>query len=417
VLVADDDADLRRMLSALVSSWGLTPVAAADGHEALAVLTGPDAPARGIIDWMMPGLTGPEVCRRARAEGVAAHLVLLTARDQKECVVEGLDAGADDYVVKPFDLRELRARVMRGPRNSAPMLAPEVMESGAVVAGRYRLEVKLGEGGMGSVWRAAHVELGHALAIKIIRPDLAASPQLRARFETEARAASLVRSPYLAQIYDYGVTPGGVPFLAMEYLRGQTLTSLVAEYGGLPLSAVSVVVSQIARGLSVAHEAGIVHRDVKPENVFLEDVGEDSIVGLPYRAKLLDFGLARLMEDARAARVSTEGFVGTLGYAAPEQLVNGRIGPTSDVWALGATAFFAATGRPAIAEGSDAMMMVLTMQGAIAAASELEPTLPATFDDWVRRACAAVPEHRFPDALTAARELRAISTPRRTMAA
>ena len=244
-------------------------------------------------------------------------------------------------------------------------------------------------------------------------PALASSPLLRARFETEARATSLLRSPHVVQVFDYGFTPGGIPYLIMEYLRGQTLGGLLMDQGRLPLPTVARIVTELARGLAVAHASGVVHRDVKPENVFLEDVTDDSMMGLPYRAKLLDFGLARLVEgDVAGPRTTGRGrFVGTLGFAAPEQLDGTPIGPRADLWALGATAFCMATGQAAIAEGSDASMAMLTAQCAIPAPTELVPSLPPAFDAWIERACARRPADRFSDAPTMARALRAIALP------
>jgi CheY-like chemotaxis protein len=411
VLVADDDPTMRRMLARMVEHWGAEPVVAEDGASALRVLSGPDAPPRALLDWMMPGLSGPEVCRGARAQGNRSHIVMLTARDRPECVVEGLEAGADDYVVKPFDSGVLRARLFRGLAQEKPKI--EDVQPGLVIAGRFRLESLLGEGGMGQVYRASHLDLGHAVAVKLVRPALASSPLLRARFETEARATSLLRSPHVVQVFDYGFTPGGIPYLIMEYLRGQTLGSLLAEHGRLPLPAVARIVTELARGLSVAHASGVVHRDVKPENVLLEDITDDSVMGLPYRAKLVDFGLARLVEgEVGGPRTTGRGrFVGTLGFAAPEQLDGGEIGPRADLWALGATAFCAATGQAAIAEGSDATMALLTAQCAIPTPSELVPGLPAAFDAWIQRACARRPVDRFEDAPAMARALRAIAAP------
>lgn len=407
VLVADDDPQMRRMLSRMVEHWGSEPVVAEDGPSALALLASPDAPPRGLVDWMMPGLSGPDVCRAARARGNRSHLVMLTARDRPECVVEGLEAGADDYVVKPFDADVLRARLFRGTGVSrAPV---EELRPGLVIANRFRLEALLGEGGMGQVYRATHLELGHSVAVKLVRPTLATSPLLRARFETEARATSLLRSPHIVKVFDYGFTPGGIPFLIMEYLHGLTLGGLITQHGRLPLPVVSRIVTEVARGLSVAHAAGVVHRDVKPENVILDDIRDESLTGLPYRAKLVDFGLARLLEgEVRSTRATGRGrFVGTLGFAAPEQLDGGDVGPRADLWALGATAYCAATGHNAIADGPDATMAFLTARCAIPAPSEIVTSLPAAFDRWVERACARDAAQRFPDAPTMARALRA----------
>jgi CheY-like chemotaxis protein len=403
VLVADDDPEMRKLLGRLVAHWGLQAVYASDGDEALAVLTGWSPPDRALIDWMMPGLPGPDVCRRARAAGCRARLVMLTALSEPDRVVEGLEAGADDYVGKPFDAAVLRARLLRAGA-TPERTAPEVLRPG-VVLGRFRLESVLGEGGMGVVFKATHVELGHPAAVKVVRGDLAMQPRPRARFEREARAMSMLRSPNVVRIFDYGVSPGGLPYLVMEYLRGRTLAQLLAERGPLPPEDVAQLILEIARGLSAAHRAGLVHRDVKPENVFLEDTDGDHDLGRPFQAKLLDFGLAR----SALAGPSATGrgcFVGTLGYASPEQVKGGTVSPASDLWSLGATAFAALTGHDAIADGRESAMMRRTKAGVTVLPTALAPRLPAAVDAWLARACAVDPNARFPDAVTMAEALR-----------
>ena len=407
MLVADDDPAISRLLRTLVSSWGSEPIVVTDGDAALSELSGSSPVPRALIDWMMPGLSGLDVVRTHRSRGGEARIVMLTARDQSDDIVAGLRAGADDYVTKPFNHLELRARLMRG----APMhvVEPAQVEGGTVIGGRYRLEYLIAEGGMGSIWRASHIELGQACAVKLIRPAQVASPLARARFECEARTASQLRSPHISQIFDYGVTPEGMPYLVMEYLLGRNLADTIEAGGPLPLAAVALIASQIARGLDVAHRAGVAHRDVKPENVFLEDTGDDSVVGLPYRAKLLDFGIAR-NDDEAGPRVTTErGFLGTLGYASPEQIVGDEVGERSDLWSFGATLCFALTGKPPITEASHTAMMLQTLAGECVPPTDVVAELPPAVDAWAARACAVDPNRRFPDALTMARELRAIS--------
>ncbi len=406
VLIAEDDPDLGRMLAALLRSWGREPVLVPDGRAAIAAMTGEHAPPRAVIDWMMPGATGMDVLRAHRARGGKSHVVMLTARDGKDEIVQALEAGADDYLVKPFDAAELRARLLRIPR--APSVSEPPLGVGSVVGGRYRLEKVLGEGGMGAVWRATHVELGHSVAIKLILPVHAGSPSARARFEAEAKMASQLRSPYLVSIFDYGITPGGTPYLVMEHLIGKNLRETIEHEGPLALPLVAALASQLARGLETAHAAGVVHRDVKPENVFLEDVGGDSFLGAPFRAKLLDFGIARALTAPEGDRKTVEnGFVGTLGYASPEQ-ITGEATPSADTWALGATLLFAMTGRAPIREGAGAAMMVATALGLIALPSESGLELPGALDEWARRALAVAPEDRFPTPLAMARALRPI---------
>jgi len=212
----------------------------------------------------------------------------------------------------------------------------------------------------------------------------------------------------VAQVHDYGVTSGGIAYLVMERLRGETLFQAVRDRGPLPMPVLARVVSHVARGLKTTHEAGYVHRDVKPSNVFLATVDEDSLTGLPYQAKLLDFGVARLARGG--ARMTEIGmFIGTAGYSSPEQLAGGEVDARSDVWALGMTTLFAATG--AIAGPGETSQHGKTPPGktALPVPSTLSSALPPSFDAWFAKACAAAPHARFQSAAELARELRKIA--------
>src|SRR5687768_1615003 len=139
---------------------------------------------------------------------------------------------------------------------------------GQIIAGRYRLTTKLGQGGMGSVWRAEHLALGSEVAIKLIDPAVAENPEVRARFVREAQAAAQLRSPHVVQIIDYGVD-GVTPFIAMELMVGESLSDRLDRVGRLNPHDTARVITEVSRALGKAHELGIVHRDLKPDNIFL----------------------------------------------------------------------------------------------------------------------------------------------------
>lgn len=413
VLVAEDDAELRRLLGAVLSSWGYEPILVADGSRADEMLAGEEGPSLAILDWMMPGLTGVDVVRRARARANRAlRVIVLTARDQPEDTLMALEAGADEYVTKPFDFADLRARLDR-LRDDQDTLPTVELVPGLVVGRRWRLDASLGRGGMGEVWRVRHTELGHVAALKTILRERATSAPLRARFELEARAISGLRSPYIAQTYDYGTTPDGRPFLVMELVDGVSLEASVRASGRAPMHMVGVIVPQVARALTHVHEHGVVHRDVKPANIVLETMGDDSLAGVPIRAKLIDFGVVQLSKRA-GPRMTAEGMaVGTPGYASPEQLRGAATGPTADVWALGAVAYFMATGRAPFAEESRAATIHATLEGPFPTPSRVMPSVGEAFDRWVARACAMRPQDRFATAAEASQALRELlRTPR-----
>ena len=161
-----------------------------------------------------------------------------------------------------------------------------------------------------------------------------------ARFQREAAAAAEVRSPHVVQVFDFGVTQGGQPYIAMELLEGEDLSTRLGREGVLPPAEVAGVVMQVARALTRAHERGVVHRDIKPENIFLCDVGEDDAL-----VKVLDFGIAKLSQSTGFSGTATGAMLGTPLFMSPEQLNDAKnIDHRSDVWSLGVVAYLALAG-------------------------------------------------------------------------
>ncbi|HVY45595.1 MAG TPA: serine/threonine-protein kinase, partial [Minicystis sp.] len=215
------------------------------------------------------------------------------------------------------------------------------MKEGIVLAGKYQLERQLARGGMGSVWVARHLQLGTPVAVKFMDGALAAVPELRTRFEREARAAAVLQSPNVVRVLDYGLE-AGAPYIAMELLQGETLGARLKRERRLPLPAVGRVVAQVTRALRRAHEAGIVHRDLKPQNVFLAREDDEEVV------KVLDFGIAKMLvgEGTKAGDTSTGTLLGSPSYMSPEQVRRSKtIDHRSDLWSLAVVAYRALTGR------------------------------------------------------------------------
>src|SRR5947209_10365466 len=208
---------------------------------------------------------------------------------------------------------------------------------GKVVAGRYRLESRLGEGGMGLVYRARHVLIDRVVAIKLIRPDLRAETHLRAWMLREAKAANRVDHAHIIDIHDIGETEEGELYLVMEYLVGVSLSSELAK-GPMPLARAVDILEQMCAALARAHDLGVVHRDLKSDNILLSTRG-----GRKDFVKILDFGLAHLAMDPRLA---PKGAVfGTPEYMSPEQARGEEAGPPSDLYALGVLFFEMLTGQ------------------------------------------------------------------------
>jgi serine/threonine protein kinase len=418
VLAADDDDLVARVLERQLKSWGYEATIAQSGLEAWRILKQEGAPSVVILDWDMPGLSGLEVCRlfRSTPHGAESYVLMLTGRGEKEDLVQALEAGADDFLAKPFHARELQLRLAKGIRDSSrgkSQPAPVSRDrppSGSILGGKYRLEKKIAEGGMGSVWLGVHLSLGINVAIKFMAKDLAEMPDY-ASFEREARAAAQLRNPHAVRIYDHGIAHDGLPYLVMEYLAGESLSAWVERVGPLSSGALASLVAQIAAALTEAHERGLVHRDVKPDNILmLEDPDEPD----GFAAKLIDFGLAkswqaRLTTDPFSGARSVAGSVlaGTPLYMSPESLSsNAPSSPLLDLWGLSVTAFFAATGGvlPFEAEELSELYKRITVDPH-PKASAVEPGVPAGFDAWFERACACEPDARFQSARDLARAL------------
>ena len=195
-----------------------------------------------------------------------------------------------------------------------------IVEAGATI-GSYRIERQIGAGGMGAVFEARHAELDRRAAIKTLHPQVASSPDLVRRFLDEARAATKIEHPGIVQVFDVGRTDDGTTYIVMELLQGEALSDRLTEVGRLdPADAVRVI-CQAADALAAAHRAGIVHRDLKPENLFL--VRDSAVVG-GERVKVLDFGIAKLIEPGGVSHTGTNMLMGTPPYMSPEQCRGGK---------------------------------------------------------------------------------------------
>jgi len=229
-----------------------------------------------------------------------------------------------------MEVKQAQSGHMRAGQSGDAML-------GKVVAGRYRLEQRLGEGGMGIVYRARHVLIDRVVALKLIRPDLRGETHLRAWMLREARAANRVDHAHIIDIHDIGETEDGELYLVMEYLVGTSLSAEVAK-GAMQLARGVDILEQMCAALARAHDLGVVHRDLKSDNILLTVRG-----GRKDYVKILDFGLAALARDPRLA---PKGAVfGTPEYMSPEQARGEDAGPQSDLYALGILFFEMLTGQ------------------------------------------------------------------------
>ena len=269
-------------------------------------------------------------------------------------------------------------------------MAESAVSAGHVLVGRYRLETLLGQGGMGTIWRAQHLVLNAPVAVKVIDRTAIPDEETLSRFMREAQSAAALRSPHVVQILDYGID-GKVPFMAMELLEGENLAQRIKRVKRLTPSDTARILSHIGRAISRAHEAGIVHRDLKPENVFLVKNEDEEI------AKVLDFGVAKIERHAleEGTRTRTGSILGTPFYMSPEQAQGNRtVDSRTDLWAMGVIAFECLTGkRPFYSDGLGDLVLAICVRE-IPQPSSIA-SVPIGFDAWWNRAVARDPEKRF----------------------
>ena len=275
---------------------------------------------------------------------------------------------------------------------------------GVVLDKRYRMVEALGQGGMGAVWIAEHAELGRRVAIKVLQKQIGSDPEMRQRFDREAHTLAAMAHPNVVALNDYGVWAGN-PYLVMELLEGRTLRDLLDAEGTLPFPRARGVAQQILRALAYAHGRGVIHRDLKPGNVFLQALPDEVD-----HVKLLDFGFAKFVNQAAGAFVSKDGIaVGTPAYMAPEQ-GGGAVDERADLYGVGVLLFEMLAGRRPF-EGEPIEMIRARMARDAPKLGDVRPGAAATpaLDAFLARALTKDPKDRFASASEMSGALAALS--------
>jgi len=302
----------------------------------------------------------------------------------------------------PFSGRaENSGRAPMSPRNTVnptqpalSVLIDEALEHDPLIGlkiGEYELRQRIGVGGMGLVYDGIQPLIGKRVAVKVLRPELAAASEQVARLLAEARAVNAIRHRGIIDIFGFGQVPDGRQYIVMEYLEGQALDAYLVDKGKLSVSETLDILDEVLSALGAAHGAGVVHRDLKPSNIFLVRQPDGSRY-----VKLLDFGLAKQGQGptGRTAQTRTDMVVGTPEYMAPEQARGQPVGPMTDIYALGVVSFEMVTGRLPFTAGSPVDMLLKHVDAQPPRPSDFVPELSASLDAFILQMLTKDPEVR-----------------------
>ncbi len=303
---------------------------------------------------------------------------------------------ADTTLLMTPDLAETLELMERAPSDPKPRKTMPSSaggwEAGMEVTHGVTLVKLIADGGMGSVWVADHVKLNTQVAVKLIAPALLEKqPSLVERLDIEAAALGRLSNPNVVEIFEHGTTSNGTPYIVMELLDGVTLWSVVKRHGPLSLTEVAAIVEQIANGLSAAHREGIIHRDIKPQNIFLFARGGKLAV------KVIDFGIAKELEVNAISSVTKTGtLLGTPHFMSPEQLLTPKkVDARTDLWSLGVVAYHALARRFPFDGETLAHLFKNITTSTFPPPSSYCAHLPPEIDAWTKKALAREPQNRF----------------------
>ena len=414
VLLVDDNADVRRSFGRALKRADYAVVEVENGQEAMAVLPEGDFDVV-VSDVRMPDMGGVELLEAVHREDADLPVILMSGEPDLDTAMKAVRFGAIEYLTKPVELSALKESVARAlDLRKSRQKAKQALEAqsgdrrraattristeswtGALLAGKYRVGELIGTGGMGAVYEAAREDLAHMkVALKVMLALPRERSDLFARFRREAEAVAAIDHPNIVRVLDFQSNAGEPPFIVMERLHGASLGVAIMADGRFSLERTAFVASQVLSALAAAHRANVVHRDLKPDNVFLT-----SMSGLPDIVKLLDFGIAKTLGAARDLKLTQTGtVVGTPAYMSPEQARGAEADPRSDLYAVGCLMYEALTGQqPFTGENYNAVVFAV-QQAAPVPLPVRCPTLDPAFVAVVEKAMARDVWARFQSA-------------------
>jgi serine/threonine protein kinase/CheY-like chemotaxis protein len=419
ILLVDDEVELRRGLARFLRTRSFSVTEVSTGAEALDLVGRLEFDAV-VSDVCMPDMSGLELLRALHGTQPELPVLLLSGTPEPDSSSNAEKQGAFVYMTKPPDLERLGQTVSSAVEQRRKGLEYRSGErprearqgdiwTGALLGGRYRVGRLIGEGGMGAVYEAVREDLANMrVAIKVLHPTFSARPDLVARFRREAETVAALDHPNIVRILDFQTNRGEAAFLVMERLNGESLARAIGKESGLAPSRVVFIASQVLAALGAAHSAGVVHRDLKPDNVFLTTMS-----GMTDIVKLLDFGIAKLVTPSGEQRLTQTGVVlGTPPYMAPEHARGGEIDRRADLYAVGCVMYEALTGRPPFsAENYNALLFAI-QETDPRSLLELRPDVDPELAAVITRAMQKEPAQRFQDAESMARTLSRWVSPR-----
>ncbi len=284
--------------------------------------------------------------------------------------------------------------------DGSPLVQLETL-IGTILDGRYRLDSLIGVGGMGDVYRATHVGLDKEVAVKLLKPEFVANQTAIKRFRLEAKAAGRIHHPNAVQVTDFGVTPERIVYLVMELVKGESLRSMMRNEGKLDFLRTVNIVRQVCGAVDAAHRSGVIHRDLKPDNILIE------IVHSTERVKVLDFGIAKLREAKTDAFLTQAGtIIGTPQYMSPEQCQGKPLDPRSDIYSIGILLYEMLTGEVPFDGESTLQVVYNQLHAQPRPLVELSPHVPAQLAKVIMRALEKEPDHRPSSAIQLSDELK-----------